>query len=300
MLTAAVARGQIHQIDVTQMNSQFATGTSSATFGQPWNAKMPTLDQSVNGQRITMGMFDTKMSALNGMQAPTNLHDTFSNNHMLETKMMDQPQMEETKMDSVNGEQSTLSHYTDYDEWQHPVGPSKYTDAYVLHSGEYNPSGPGSSQELSLQDINRYAFRSSNSSEPGLPVTHAGSGDDASAGGSLVNTPALFNFGDGSGLNTSTPTSQVHSGGMVAPQMVTPGGDVQPMEPTRDESSSSSAPMPSPAPVPQSSSQSVVPGSASGPVPNMDVNHNYAPLDASRINEVQLGQPQIWVRVEGD
>jgi hypothetical protein len=296
MLTAGAAHAQVRNLNMTEMNSQFATGTSSSTFGQSWNAKMPTMDESVNGQRIMMGMFDTKMSALNGMQSSPQWSTPFSNNHMMETKMMDQPQMQEPTMDRYNGQLSSLSHYSDYGEWQRPGGVPRISDAYVLHSGEYTPSDQNTSQELSLQDINRYDFRASRSSEPGLPVTHAGGGGEDSSGGSLVNTPALFDFGNGKGL--SAPTSQVHSGGAVAPSMITPSGEVKSVESTHQDVSSMPAPAPEPAPAPAPGGSEVVPGSAPGPIPNMDVNHNYAPMDPSRANEVQLGQPQVWVRVE--
>ena len=242
-LAAVAAHAQVRPLNMTQQNSQFAPTQSSGTFGQSWNARQPNLDQSVNGQRITMGTYDTKMSSFNGMQGPYDWRTAFPQSRTLDLKMMDQPEMREPDMGALNGQQSSLSHYTNYSEWQHPSGSPKFSDTWVLHTGTASSANSSpTSQELSLQDINRYEFRSSRSNEPGLPVTHAGSGADGSgSGGALVNTPALFDFGDGNGLRPAS-TSQVHSGGMVAPQMISPNGEIKSMERSHPDVSNIPAP----------------------------------------------------------
>jgi len=245
-LAAAPARAQVRPINVAQQNTEFSPGATAGTFGQPWNSALPNIDQSVNGQRIIMGMYDTKMSPFNGAQGPYDWRTAFPQFRTLDLKMMDQPETNEPGMAPSNGQQSSLSHYTNYGEWQHPVGVAKFSDSWTLHTGIPDSNTAPSGKELSLQDINRYEFRASRSSEPGLPVTHAGSGGDASSAGTLVNTPALFDFGDGA--MQSVPTSQVHSGGMVAPTMISPSGEIKSFEPSRSDAADTSAPSTTPTP----------------------------------------------------
>jgi len=245
-LAAVPARAQVRPINVTQQNTEFSPTSSSGTFGQSWNASMPNIDQSVNGQRITMGSYDTKMSPFNGQQGPYDWRTAFPQFRTLDLKMMDQPETNEPDMAPINGQQASLSHYTNYGEWQHPVGVAKFSDSWVLHTAVPDSSASPSGKELSLQDINRYEFRASRSSEPGLPVTHAGTGGDVTSTGTLVNTPALFDYGDGS--LQSAPTSQVHSGGMVAPALISPSGEIKSYTP--DNPDVSNAPAPTNAPTP--------------------------------------------------
>jgi hypothetical protein len=93
----------------------------------------------------------------------------------------------------------------------HISGPSKFTDAFVFHTADSYPNSSGLSQvgrELSLQDINRYMFQGSQSSEPGLPVTEAGGTagqPNFSNSTSLTSLPATF---DGMALRGGV----VHSG----------------------------------------------------------------------------------------
>jgi hypothetical protein len=239
-LAAASARAQVRPINVTQQNTEFSPTSTSGTFGESWNSSLPNIDQSVNGQRIIMGMYDTKMSPFNGQQGPYDWRTAFPQSRTLDLKMMDQPETNEPDMAPINGQQASLSHYTNYSEWQHPSASPKFSDTWVLHTGIADSSSQPSGKELSLQDINRYEFRASRSSEPGLPVTHAGTGGDATTAGTLVNTPALFDFGDGS--LQSAPTSQVHSGGMVAPQMISPSGEIKSLEPSHPDVSEAPAP----------------------------------------------------------
>jgi hypothetical protein len=293
-LAALTAHAQVHHMDYTLQNGQFSTGTTSSTFGQSWNAKTPNIDQSVNGQRIVMGSYETKMSSLNGMQGPYDWRTAFPESKNLELKMMDQPEMREPQMGDMNGQQSSLSHYTNYSEWQHPSGSPKFSDSWVLHTGQSSAQSGQSGPEMSLQDINRYDFRASRSSEPGLPVTHAGTGageDGSASAGNLINTPALFDFGGGKELAVAPTTSAVHSGGMVAPQMISPSGEVNTLDASHHDISSSSEPSSLP------DSTAPVAGSAPGPMPSLAPKNQYgAPRDGVN-TPVEEGPVQVWARV---
>jgi hypothetical protein len=232
MAGTGLAHGQRHN-DFTQMSNYFSPDQSSARFGQPWNAKMPEVNESVGGRRVTMGQYNVTYSSLNGKTGPVDPRlSAPQSNQNYALKMTNLGDTRQPDMSRLNGLQSSVSDSTNYNNWQRPAtGPSKFTDALTVHTGQNNAPPQDFGQPLSMQDINRFEFRSSRSSEGGLTVTHAASGASSSSGG-LSDSPALFDFG--SNNRTLQPaTSTVRSGSTVAPTVRTSDGSTQQMAPTR-------------------------------------------------------------------
>jgi hypothetical protein len=294
-----VARAQMGTLDATQVNSEFSPTTTSARFGEPWNAKMPSMNQNFSGKEVTLGKYNWDYSSLNGKKGPYDWRTMFSGNgKMMPLRMMTQPsQREPTMMDRYNGLDSPLNQSASYDQWRQPHLDQQYQDMWVLHTGEHLPSAHQTGQELSLQDLNRYDFRGTRSSEAGLPVTHAGTETSPSAG-PLVNTPALFDFGGSKGLSAAAP-SQVRSGEMVAPQMMRPDGSTSSVLASHGASGFGSGESVAPSNPGLSSYQNGAPMASPPANPN---SINTAPLPTSILNETPVVEPMqvIGVRVKDD
>ncbi len=230
---AGTARAQRHN-DFTQLSNAFSPDQSSASFGQPWNAKLPNMNESVGGRRLTMGQYDTTYSNLNGKAGPVDPRFAApQSSQSYPLKMTSLGDTKQPDMSRLNGLQAGFNDSAGYNNWQRPAaGPSKFTDALTVHTGQNNAPPQDFGEPLSMQDINRFEFRGSRPTEGGLTVTHAASGASGLSSGGLSDSPALFDFGGGS--KTLQPsTSVVRSGSAVAPTVRMSDGSAQAMAPTR-------------------------------------------------------------------
>jgi len=199
---------------------------NSAHLGEmkSFTGGLPGINNHVNDSRATMpaNTFNNHLSNLNGKMTDSPMwQDSFPKGRDFPTKMAPSPNQRLPQMQSSMQRDSSLNDYTSFDRWKdHKTGPDKFTDAYTFHTAaDQGPQLEQVGKELSLQDLNRYQFQGSFSSDPGLPITHAAGDLDQvhTDGGSLVNQPRLFNF-------SIKPSGQIRSGGEVAPNVITSNG----------------------------------------------------------------------------
>lgn len=224
------------------LDSQFntsAAGESAAGFNQTWNGNK--INENLNGSRVIMGKYDANYSSFNGKEVTGAFRTAFPQGPNLQLKMMpdantSRPQFAAQDQKFASWNDSTAPNQL----WEKNTGPSKFSDAVVIqsHLGDQAAQMQALGHELSMQDINRYEFSGSNSSEPGLPVIKAGGSINASSAGTLSTGPALFDPWESS----SAPTSQVHSGAAVAPHMLAPSNGNSLMPSSQNSSSSQTNP----------------------------------------------------------
>jgi len=243
-----------------QLNSQFSTGSATGVFLEPdqvmgsgltspsggsssfvgrlpgsltsqlntgFSETLPSVNQGLtrSHSNLSSKSFSGSTSSLNGdMDSSPMWRSNFPMGPNFPTKMAPTSSMREPQMSTTMQRNSSLNDYTAYGRWKKPApGPDKFTDAFVFHTVDNSQQLQQVGRELSLQDINRYQFQGEFSSEPGLPITHAGGATDqvTTNDGQLLHSPKLF---DSSSANFAP------SGGAVSPRMITSEGS-QPYSP---------------------------------------------------------------------
>jgi hypothetical protein len=338
-----VAQAQIHHIDYTTMNPQFSTNPmgfkftdaqslpgSASTLDSKWMSQIdpswlgkmnsfgagqtPGMNEYLGSQRFSTGPDQRPTySPFNGKTAPNSWQSSFPRGDNLPMKMAPVASTRRPQMSDMFKTDPNFNQFDTNNQWQHAAGPSKYTDAFVFHANDNGQQLASIDQELSMQDVNRYQFHSSNSSEPGLNITHAGGGQVEVTGGSLNNTPGLFDF---KSTSLTTPTSEVRSGGPVAPRIITSQGSL-PYSPTREGSlpatpltvqtqapRASSSPYVAPYSRKSAAAAPVMPGiqiaPAKTPAPSLIPQGTYLPPRDGVNTPVEYGPKQIWVDIDGE
>ncbi|HVU37254.1 MAG TPA: hypothetical protein VHC95_02885 [Opitutales bacterium] len=243
---AGVAQAQVRHNDYTLMNSQFTPQQPASFYMDPSSiasqlnpgmqrfiGRAPNLDKflSINQATLPKGNLTFGNSSLNGRMDPNlSLKDRYPLPPSLANKMY--PGSTDTRQPMMDSTlQGKYSIYNDSGQpgglMTHTAGPSKFTDAFVFHTADKDtPQLEQVGRELSLQDINRYQFQGSFSSQPGLPSTHAGDPNASQptfSGSALTSGPATF---DGGALQSG----RVLSGTSNQLRVITPNGS-QPYQP---------------------------------------------------------------------
>jgi hypothetical protein len=236
-----VARAQHHN-DFTSVNGTFSTSQASPVMISPsqmgisapagknlFIGSLPSLSDSINNtDRSTLSgqTFSKFNSPINGDKSTAPQWKTnFPIGQNLPLKMAPSPQMKKPQMLTNMENKSALNDYTNRGNLEsHQSGPPKFTDGFTFHAVDNGTQLEQAGRDLSLQDVNRYQFQGSFSSQPGLPVVHAGGqGNKMSVSGSslssIANSPTLFD-------SNSMPTSSVRSGASVAPRVITSEGSM--------------------------------------------------------------------------
>lgn len=131
---------------------------------------------STSGNRLTLNTWTGKASAIGEQRADIELRDTLGGevrpNNLVEVKALERPTSPWARRiarpagwdERLGGTSEVADRRVDRDELS-----TMGTRANAF------PRNPGSIERLSMQDINRYQFRRTRSTEPGLPVAKPGS-----------------------------------------------------------------------------------------------------------------------------